>query len=166
MFKKGEIVLYSATGICEITEITQKNFGSFSADYYVLRPLMQKSATVFVPTTSPALLKKMHIVLSKQEFETVLSSVKISNEILSESENQRRARFTEILESGDRAALIETVTELYNIKKRQLESGRRLHIADEKLLASAENLLFEEIAFVFGMDKLDAEQFIKEKFLN
>ena len=76
MYKIGDVVVYSVSGVCCVEDICKKSFGSFSADYYVLRPLMQKSATVFVPTQNAALTAKMHPVLSKDDFEKTFESVK------------------------------------------------------------------------------------------
>lgn len=166
MFKKGEIVVYSATGVCSIEELCTKSFGSFSAEYYVLRPLMQKSATVFVPINNESLTRKIHPILSRSEFEQILNSSCVCEGVSTENEQERRQNFGAILESGDRAALINMVSELYNLKRRQQENGRRLHIADEKLLDCAENLLFEEIAYVLEMSKDAAEELIKQKFEN
>lgn len=162
MFKKGEIVVYSATGVCRIEDLCEKQFGTFSAQYYVLKPLMQKSATVFVPTNNALLTSKLHTILTKAELTEAMSAAKLDNASVLETEAERRQRFNEILQSGNRTSLTNMVWELYTLKKRQMENGRRLHLADERLLDSAENLLFEEIAYVYGIDKLEAEKLVAE----
>ncbi|MBQ8869218.1 MAG: hypothetical protein IJ027_05850 [Oscillospiraceae bacterium] len=164
MFNKGDVVVYSASGVCEVEEISTKSFGSFSAEYYVLRPLMQKAATVFVPTQNGALTKKIHPILTRSEFEAVFASLKSLAPIRPQSEGERQQKFTEILESGDRAGLMLMVYDLYNYSREQQQNGRRLHIGDEKLLRTAENMLFEEVAYVFEIDKTAADEFIKSKF--
>lgn len=162
MFKKGEIVVYSTTGVCIIEDLCEKQFGSFSAQYYVLKPLMQKKATVFVPVNNPSLTKKMRTVLTKKCLEQALSSATLREVSMVETENERKKRFEDILESGDRLSLVNMVWELYFLKKKQLENGRRLHLADERLLDCAENLLFDEIAYVYGIDLLDAEKIVTD----
>ncbi len=164
MFKKGDVVVYSASGVCEILEISKKSFGSFSAEYYVLKPLMQKAATVFVPVKNEALTKKMHPILTRSEFEGVFTSLKKCAPARLASESERREKFSELLESGDRAALMHIVYDLNLHGKEQIESGRRLHIGDERLLRTAENMLFEEVAYVFNLDIEAADEFIKSKF--
>ena len=162
MFKKGEIVVYSATGVCRIEDLCEKQFGTFSAQYYVLKPLMQKSATIFVPTNNTSLTSKLHTILTKSELEKALNSAKLNCAPLLENENERRQRFNEILQNGDRTQLVSMVWELYYIKKKQVDNGRRLHLADERLLDCAENLLFEEIAYVYGIEKTEAEALIAD----
>ena len=164
MYKIGDVVVYSVSGVCCVEDICKKSFGSFSAEYYVLRPLMQKSATVFVPTQNAALTAKMHPVLSKDDFEKTFESVKSLTPVRPESENERRQKFSEILESGNRAALLLMIYDLKNISREQQEKGRRLHLADERLLNSAENMLFEEVSYVFEIEKDSAPEFVEKQF--
>ena len=164
MYKKGDVVVYSASGVCEIEEISKKSFGSFSAEYYVLKPLMQKASTVFVPVNNEALVKKIHPILTQSEFESLFSSLKNCAPSRFATESERREKFSELLESGDRAALMNMVYDLNLHGKEQIESGRRLHIGDERLLRTAENMLFEEVAYVFNLELEAADEFIKSKF--
>jgi len=162
MFKKGEIVVYSTTGVCVVEDVCEKIFGSFSAQYYVLKPLMQKKATVFVPTNNSSLTNKIRPVSTKKQLKQALSSAKLSNISLSETEDERKKRFESILQSDNRLSLVNMIWELYSIKKKQAENGRRLHLADEKLLDCAENLLFDEIAYVYEIDRLEAEKIVTD----
>ena len=164
MFKKGDVVVYSASGVCEIEEISKKSFGSFSAEYYVLKPLMQKASTVFVPTANSSLTKKIHPILTQSEFEGIFASLKTRAPQRPETESERRGRFIEIIEDGDRTGLMLMVYDLNNYSHEQQESGRCLHIGDEKLLCTAENMLFEEISYVFNIPLNEADEFIKSKF--
>lgn len=164
MYKVGDIVVYSATGVCEITEITKREFCKITANYYVLTPLTQKSATVFVPAENPALTKKMHPVFSKEEFLEAFEKAKTTEIVRPQNENERKQRFSEILDSGDRTSLLLAVYDLHRLQKEQIESSRRLHIADEKLLNSAENLLFDEVSYVFGIAPDNVLEFIQSHF--
>ena len=164
MFKIGDVVVYSATGVCEIEDICVKSFGGTKCNYYILRPLMQKASTLFIPIENQKLTCKMHPILSQQEFKQVFLSAKSRDPIRPEGENERREKFTEILESGNRVSLILMVYDLNNFKKTQQESGRRLHLADERLLNSAENLLYEELAYVFNIDPSNVSEFLDSQF--
>jgi len=163
MFKIGDVVIYSASGVCRVEDICDKSFGSFSAKYYILKPLLQKSSTVFVPTQNSNLTSKMHTILSQEDFKSIFRSVSKKEPVRPESESERHDKFAEILESGNREALMLMVYDLHNFSHEQQQNGRRLHIADEKLLNTAENMLFEEIAYVFGIDKTAAPDFLKEQ---
>lgn len=163
MFDVGQVVVYSATGVCEIEKIEEKSFGSFSAKYYILRPLMQKAATIFVPMENSKLTEKIHDILSKEEFEEVFKEVAKRKPVRPDTEEERKECFSEVTSKGDRENLILIVYDLRLMQKDQVESGRRLHIADERLLNFAENLLSEEVAYVYGIPKEEALEFVKQK---
>ncbi|MEE1279403.1 MAG: CarD family transcriptional regulator [Oscillospiraceae bacterium] len=164
MFKIGDVVVYSTAGVCRIEEISPKTFGALKTDYYVLRPLIQTASTVFVPVENERLTCKMHPILSQEEFLKVFCAAKKREPIRPDSESERREKFTEILESGNRETLILMVYDLNNLKTEQQQCGRRLHLADERLLNSAQNLLFEEISYVFKIDIAEASSFLKKQF--
>lgn len=164
MFKIGDVVVYSATGVCKISDICDKDFGGFVSQYYILTPLMQKASTVFIPVTNDRLTRKMHHVLTKEEFNSVFSSAKNREPIRPESESLRKEKFTEILDSGDRESLMMMVYDLGLFKTEQLESGRRLHLADERLLNSAKALLYEELCYVFGITEAEVPEFLENQF--
>lgn len=160
MFKVGEVVLYSTSGVCKVSELTEKSFGSFSAEYYVLTPLMQKASTVFVPTQNDKLTKKMHPILSKNDYEKVFSFVKENGFARTQTENERQQKFLEVIESGSREDLICMILDLREIEKEQTENSKRLHISDERLLNSLEEILFDELCFVFEIEREDANEFL------
>lgn len=164
MLKCGDVVVYSATGVCLIEEICEKSFGGEKNKYYVLKPLLQKSSTVFIPVNNARLTQKIHPILSQEEFKGLFCSVAQRKPVRPESEALRHDKFIEILESGNRAALMLMVYDLRAFQKQQQENGRRLHLADERLLTSAENLLFEEIAYVFHIEKDAARDFLEKQF--
>ena len=164
MFKIGDVVVYGTAGVCKIEEISPKTFGAVKTDYYVLRPLIQTASTVFVPVENEKLTCKMHPILSQEEFSEVFCAAKSRAPIRPDSEIERREKFTEILESGNRESLIMMVYDLNNLKAEQQQSGRRLHMADERLLNSAQNLLFEEISYVFKIDISEASDYLQKQF--
>lgn len=164
MYKIGDVVVYSVSGVCKVEDICKKDFGSFSADYYILRPVMQSASTVFVPTQNEKLTTKIHSVLSRDSFDKVFALAKTRDFVRPDSESERREAFLKILESGNREDLILMIFDLKKLSREQTEKGRRLHLADERLLNSAQTLLFEEVAYVYDIDKNDAEEFINNKF--
>ena len=163
MYKIGDVVVYSVSGVCKVEDICKKDFGSFSAEYYILRPIMQSASTVFVPTQNEKLTAKIHPVLSKESFDKVFALSKTAEFIRPDSEAERREAFLEILESGNREDLILMIFDLKKLSQEQAEKGRRLHLADERLLGSAQTLLFEEVSYVYDIDKDLAEEFIMLK---
>lgn len=163
MFKIGDVVVYSATGVCKISDICEKSFGADVLQYYMLSPLMKKSSTVFVPINNEKLTQKMHHVLTKNEFEKTFAIANSQVFVRPDSESERRNKFTEILNSGNRALLIQMVLDLKLYKSQQIQNSRRLHLADERLLSCSQELLFEEIAYVFEIEQDSVQEFLKSK---
>lgn len=67
MFEVGDVVLYTASTICRIVEITTKDFGGKESEYYILRPIYDENATVYIPTNNERLIAKMRSILTKEE---------------------------------------------------------------------------------------------------
>jgi len=164
MFKIGDVVVYSATGVCKISDICDKDFGGCVSQYYVLTPLLQKTSTVFVPLNNERLTRKMHYTLTKEEFEAVFAAARKREPVRPESESLRKEKFTEILVNGDRESLMMMVYDLGLFKTEQIESGKRLHLADERLLGFAKTLLYEELSYVFNITQDKVPAFLEEQF--
>jgi hypothetical protein len=50
LFGINDTVVYGTEGICVIVDITEKIFDSNTQQYYVLRPVYNKSSLIMVPT--------------------------------------------------------------------------------------------------------------------
>ena len=49
MFETGEVVVYEGAGVCVIEEIRIEKFNKESRLYYVLKPVKEKSTTIYFP---------------------------------------------------------------------------------------------------------------------
>ena len=52
MFKIGDVIIYSAHGLCKIDDICEKNYGDTTATYYVLHPLENAKLSISIPVNS------------------------------------------------------------------------------------------------------------------
>ena len=62
-----DTVLYGQSGVCRIADIAEKDVGGGLRAYYVLQPVFEESATIFVPVGNEALTAKMRRVMSEAE---------------------------------------------------------------------------------------------------
>ena len=159
-FNIGDTVLYCSHGVCKIAEISKKKFNGMIVEYYVLKPVYNDSSTIFVPSDNEALTAKMHRILSAEEIYSLIKAMPEEEQIWIEDEPQRRERYKEILSGSDRTELIRLIKTLY--LRRQAQNGRKkkLHMADEKFLKDAENLLHEEFAHVLNIKREQVLPFI------
>jgi CarD family transcriptional regulator len=152
MYNVDDVVLYGANGVCRISEITNKKFGSTSIEYYVLKPLCSQSSTLFVPTANEQLVSKMRYVLSAEEINDILSKIEGQPEWISDK-NTRFEFCKEVILSGDLQRLVELVRSLRFHEKAQHRRGKHLHISDERFLKEAEKMVCDEISLVLNMER-------------
>lgn len=49
MYRVDDLVLYSAQGVCKITDITTKKINGEVNEYYILKPVYNENAVISVP---------------------------------------------------------------------------------------------------------------------
>lgn len=163
MFKKGDTILYTATGICTIDEICEKDIGGVKKQYYVLTPVSQKNSKVFVPVDNEKLTSKMRRVLTKEEICDIIQSSAKEPEIWIEDDNKRRETFSSIVSSGDRKELLIMTRSLYKHQQQLLSTGRKFHISDSKIFKEAERLISDEISWTLGIEPEEVIPFIEKE---
>ena len=163
MFTAKEKVLYSSSGVCEITEITTKKFGNEEKDYYVLMPIYRNASTIFVPVDSDALCVKMRRLPDKNGIEKLFKSA--SDDLMPWEENKyiRHEKFAEIVEKGSEFEVFALAKLLMNKSRELLDKGKRLHITDERILDSAKKLIDDTVAYVLDLPRDKVCEYISEK---
>lgn len=163
MYSKDDIIMYSAEGVCKITDITKQDVNGKKVDYYVLKPIYSNTALIYVPVTNESLTGKMHRVLSKEEILTLIRNLRNTETQWIENENLRKVKYKEILSSGDRCKIIEMIKTIHIHKNYLNERGRKLHITDERFLKDSEKILYEEFSFVLDIKPEEVLPFIKSE---
>ena len=148
MYQVNDMIVYGAHGVCRIAEIEERDFNGSPIEYYILKPVYDEKATIFVPVLNDRLTAKMRRVLSKDEMEALIESMPKEGTLWVENERQRKELYKEIVSRGDRAELIGMIKALHLHQQKQLAKGRKLHSADERFLREAEKMLYDEIAMV------------------
>ena len=77
MYKIGDTVIYRNDGVCTIAEITVRMFKEKETEYYVLNPVHNENAEIFVPKGNPDLVSKMRKVLTRSYLKVRLKSVAV-----------------------------------------------------------------------------------------
>ncbi|MEE0060965.1 MAG: CarD family transcriptional regulator [Acutalibacteraceae bacterium] len=162
MYKIGDVVIYKNDGVCKIVDITLKSFKDRNIEYYVLQPVHNINAEIFVPKNNVELVGKIRNILTKEEILQMIKAMPDEKEICINDETERKERFKEILVTGDRTELVRLVKTLYAHKQNQEQRGRKLHIAEERMLKEAEKNLYNEFAYVLGIATEEVPDFIAE----
>ncbi len=163
MLKLNERVVYGTTGVCVVDSVEDKRIGREVKKYYVLKPVAQSSSTVYVPADNEKLLSKVRSVLSVEQIKCMLCSLKDEPDVWTDNDNERRLKFSEIISSGDRKACLVMMRSLHNRQRFLADSGKRLHIADERALKEAERLIHDEFSVALSIKPEEVRIFIKEE---
>lgn len=163
MFGINDTVIYGTDGACKITEVVQKEIGGKTADYFVLRPVYDHSATIFVPIDNPKLMSRMRKVMSSDEVYDLIHSMPDEETIWIENESERKEKYKSIIAGGDGRKLVQIVKTLYMHQNDQKAKGRKLHLCDERFLKDAEKILYDEFALVLGLDRAQVLPFIMQQ---
>lgn len=152
VYEIGEKVLYGIHGVCRVSDTEERTVDRVKRQYLVLEPVDQAGAKFFVPTHNAAALAKLRPILSREALESLLRSEDVKKDAWIEDENARKQTYRELINSGDRTALIQMVGSLHRHKEAQALAGRKFHLCDENFLRDAEKLLSAEFSLVLGIE--------------
>lgn len=160
MYQIGDTVIYKNDGVCKITEILTRVFKGKEIEYYLLNPVHNPNAEIFVPKDNAELVSKMRKILTKAEILQIIEDMPIKEDVWISNEVERKEKYREILIVGDRTELVGMIKALYIHKQQQKQRGRKLHLADEKFLRDAEKMLYDEFAYVLEISPNEVLNFI------
>ena len=156
------LVRYRSSGVCEITGVEQKKFGSETQDYYVLRPLRSPASTVFVPLGNEKLESAMQPLLTREEIFLLVRDIPVCEALNEENPRMRKDKLTALINEGDRQALIGLVCGVRAQRERLKDDGKKLRVSDEAAMKRAEALLCEEFSVVLNIPPEQVEAYINE----
>lgn len=159
----NDIVIYGADGICRIADISKKSMGGKEMEYYVLKPIHDTSATIYAPLDNETVKRKMRRLLSAEEIFALVKAMPDEDTIWIDNEQERRAHYKDILKRGDRTDLVKLIKTLHLHQQTQEEIGRKMHVADERLMQEAEKMLHGEFAHVLNLSHDQVLPFIMEQ---
>lgn len=161
MYKIGERVAYGIHGVCCVVDVEQRIVDRKQITYLALEPLGQPGSKYLVPTHNAAAMSKLSPILSKEALENLLSGSALSCDVWIRDENARKQRYRELINSGDRTALMQMCAALYRHREEQTAAGRKVHLCDDNFLRDAEKLLCGEIALVLELEYEDARNYLR-----
>ena len=165
--KKLEIndyVVYKNSGVCIITDIRKECLvNNEEREYYVLTSVRDDRSVVHVPVESE-LAGKIHHVITKDEIEESIAMAKKYNLHWPEELKKRTEYFREIIDSGSYSSILMLLKSLQEKKRELTALKKKLYSGDERNLMAAEKLVSEEFAFVLGIDKKQALEYVYGEF--
>lgn len=161
----GDHVSYSCNGVCLVADIrTDPPRGKeVPKTFYILKPVADPGSTIFVPTTSEALLAKMQRLPTREEIDTLILSTRADELAWIEDRKVRAATFQETVKACDLRELLRLVSCIYHRRQVLTGRGRKLSSSDEATLRRAEALVENELAFILQVPKDQVGAYIRDK---
>ena len=156
-YRKGDYVSYSCNGVClvEDVRVDAPTGKGEPKTFYILKPVADQGSTIFVPTSSPALLAKMQRLPSRGEVDALILSTKESALPWIEDRKVRAASFQTIIKACNLRELLE------------LDKSSQVLMfstaADEAAMRRAEGLIENELSFVLQLSGDQVGTYIREK---
>lgn len=160
MFEKGSFVVNANNGICEISDIITMNMTGEDKEYYVLVPIDEKTAKVFLPVDIAE--KRIRLAMNKDEAWQLIKEIQTVEEAYVENEKEWEKIYKEAITSRDPKRLISIIKTLYLRKQKRLEAGKKTTAVDERYFKLAEHHLHSEIAFSLGVNKSEVGHIIAQ----
>lgn len=162
MYRKGDYVNYSTQGICEIEDVRLIKFNSDSQarKYYILKPVHQKNTCIYVPIDNQKLLRQMRPILSSDEIDKTILSVRNSEIPWTKDRKQRTSEFQAILSRRDEKELLQLASCLYLKSK---DGTKGLCSSDSQILKKVETIIAQEFSFSLKINPQDIGPYIRQK---
>ena len=152
--------MYGNVGACQILDIRTEQFGKEKALYYILKPLDGDNSTIYFPVGSEKV--SMRKLLTAAEAHQLIHSLPEIKAEWIENDQQRKMQFEQIIRTGNRRELAKLVKTCHLAKEAKVKQGKKLHIADERLMEKAARLLNGELAHVLHIGLDEVESYIDE----
>lgn len=162
MFQVGDRVVYGIHGVCRIDGVEERTVDRKKVRYFVLVPVDQSGTSFYVPSENPVALSKLRHILTREELDALLKSPIIRQGEWIQDENKRKLHYRELIATGDRVQLLQTVHALHQHKRSQQQAGRKFHLCDEYFLRDVQKLLDSEFSLVLGIPAPEVERYILE----
>ncbi len=158
MFEKGNFVVNANNGICEITDIVTMNMSGSNKKYYLLVPVDEKTAKVYIPVDLAE--QRIRLAMTENEALDFIKDIKDIDEAYLENEKEREKTYKEAISSRDPKRLVGIIKTLYLRKQERLGAGKKNTAVDERYFKLAENHLHSELAFALKIEKSEVAQLI------
>lgn len=141
--------------VCLIEEVKGKYIKG--VDYYILRPLNDKTLKISVPVNS----KLLRNLISLEDANKLIDNMK-SIEVI-EDNKQIENEYKRLLDTGELSDLVKIIKTTYLRNKERIINKKKISEKDDNYFNKAEDYLYTELGIVFNMSKEDIKEYIIEK---
>lgn len=163
MFKKNDYVVYGASGVCKIMDVSTIDMmgGDKERLYYTLQPLNAKDSQIYTPVDNEKII--IRSVISKDEANELIDEITEIPEIWIQVDKLREEKFKEAIKSCDCKEWIKVIKTIYLRKQERIAQGKKITATDEKYFRMAEDHLYSELSVALDIEKNEIGDYIKNK---
>lgn len=100
MYPIGAYIVKSTNGVCKIEDIVNPDFVADSSKlYYKAMPLLDKSATLYIPVDKVD--ETMRLVMTESEADALLKKIPSINQIWISNEKERERNYKQAIQSNN-----------------------------------------------------------------
>lgn len=141
--------------VCLIEEVKEKYIKG--VDYYILRPLNDKTLKISAPVNS----KLLRNLISLEDANKLIDNMK-SIEVI-EDNKQIENEYKRLLDTGELSDLVKIIKTTYLRNKERIINKKKISEKDDNYFNKAEDYLYTELGVVFNMSKKNIKEYIIEK---
>lgn len=141
--------------VCIIEEVRKKYIKGI--DYFILRPLNDKTLKISVPVTS----KMLRNVISFDEANELINNMK--NIDVLKDEKQMENEYKRLLDTRDLNDLVKIIKTTYLRNKERIDNKKKISEKDDNYFNKAEDYLYTELSVALNMKKSEVKKYIIEK---
>lgn len=155
MYKIGEYIVYNKE-VCLIKDIKNKYINDI--DYYVLRPLDDKSLNIKIPVNSESIRK----IIDKKEALKLIEEIP-TIEIIEINDKNIESIYKQYINSSDLRDLVKIIKTTYLRNEDRLKSKRKIGEIDDQYFKKAEKLLYDELSISLNKTYDETKDFVVNK---
>ena len=159
MFKINDSVIHCREGLSTIIAMNNMN----GRDYFLVRSNQASAETIYVPVeTAPNIIRP---IMSEREADEILKFIKGIEKEFNTNTKQRRDAYKRRLSSGDVKEIAYLYRQLYFYEQIGGENNTEIKLGpvDIDMLSYAKNMLLDELAISYKIDRNDVETYIEKR---
>lgn len=163
MFKVGDLIVYSGSGVCMVEGIGEINLSGMNSGktYYTMKP-QYGQGIIYIPFDTD---KTMRFVLSSEDVQGVIEQIPTipENIYTGETRSDLTEDYLEFFKEHNCEDLIPLIKTIYVKPSTFNPMGKRIAKVDKNFIRQTEDLLFGEFAEALNMDKNDVRDYVEDK---
>ena len=154
MYKVNDYLIYGKD-VCQVEKIEEKKFNN--EDYYLLRPIKNKSLKISAPISDKA--NKIRDLITKEEIENLINKIP-SLPIITTDDKFIESEYKKLLSNNNHEDLIKIIKTTYLRNKKRIDNNKKIAEKDKTYFELAEEYLYNEFSITLNKSYEETKEYI------